>query len=138
MPLEVWLPLLNTSLIVVSGVFLLVGFFFIKRGNTTAHKASMLTAAAFAALFLVVYVVRYLVLEETVFAHTGWLKVVYLMLLAAHILMAIAIVPLVLITLRRALRGAFDKHKRIARIAFPIWLFVAASGWVIYWMLNFL
>ncbi len=138
MTLEVWLPLLNTSLIVISGGVLLLGFFFIKRGNIKAHKASMLTASAFAALFLVVYVIRYLVLEETVFAHQGWLKTVYLIILVTHIVMAIAIVPLVIVTVRRALKGAYDKHKRIARITFPIWLFVAASGWVIYWMLHYL
>jgi len=138
MPLEVWLPLLNTSLIVVSGAVLLLGFFFVKKGNINAHKASMLTASAFAASFLVVYVIRYLVLEETVFAHQGWIKAVYLILLVVHIVMAIAIVPLVIVTVRRALRGTFDKHKRIARITFPIWLFVAVSGWVIYWMLNYL
>lgn len=136
MPLESWLPALNTALIVISGLCLLVGFYFIKRKNVPAHKASMLTAAAFAGLFLIVYVIRYIVLDEKVFAHEGWIKTLYLGILVTHILMAIAIVPLVIITLRRALGGDFQRHKRIARVTFPIWLFVAVSGWVIYWMLN--
>ena len=136
MPLESWLPALNTALIVISGLCLLVGFYFIKRKNVPAHKASMLTAAVFAGLFLVVYVIRYIVLEEKVFAHPGWIKTLYLSILVTHIFMAITIVPLVIVTLRRALRGDFQRHKRIARVTFPIWLFVAVSGWVIYWMLN--
>lgn len=136
MALESWLPALNTALIVTSGLCLLVGFYFIKRKNVPAHKASMLTAAVFAGLFLLVYVIRYVVLDEKIFAHEGWIKTLYLSILATHIVMAIAIVPLVIITLRRALRGDFPRHKRIARVTFPIWLFVAVSGWVIYWMLN--
>lgn len=136
MALESWLPALNTALIVISGLCLLVGFFFIKRKNVPAHKASMLTASVFAGLFLVAYVIRYIVLDERVFPHTGWIKTLYLSILVTHILMAIAIVPLALFTLRRALRGDFERHKRIARVTFPIWLFVAVSGWVIYWMLN--
>ncbi len=136
MPLEVWLPALNTGLIVVSGAFLLLGFVFVKRGNVPAHKASMLTATAFAGLFLIVYVTRYVVLGETRFTQEGFIKAVYLGLLAVHIVAAIALVPLVLVTLRRALGGNFERHKRIARITFPTWLFVAASGWVIYWMLQ--
>jgi len=138
MALEVWLPLLNTSLIVISGVCLLVGVWFIKRNNVAAHKASMLTATMFAALFLIVYVTRYIVLDEKIFPHEGWLKAVYLVILIAHIVLAIGLAPLVLITLRRALAGNFEKHKRIAKITFPVWLFVAVSGWVIYWMLNYL
>lgn len=135
MPLEVWLPLLNTALIVTSGVFLLIGFFFVKRKNISAHKASMLTAASFAGLFLVVYVTRYVVLDEKIFTHSGWVKTVFLSILIGHIILAISIVPLVLITLRRAFRGDFQNHARIARVTFPIWLVVAVSGWVIYWML---
>jgi putative membrane protein len=138
MPLEVWLPLLNTSLIVISGVCLLIGVWFIKRKNVPAHKASMLTASSFAGLFLIVYVTRYFVLEETIFPHEGLLKIVYLSILIVHIIFAIGLLPLVIITLRRALTENFEKHKRIAKITFPVWLFVALSGWVIYWMLHYL
>lgn len=138
MPLEVWLPLLNTSLIVVSGVCLVVGFIFIKQRKIQLHKAFMLTATSFAGLFLIVYVIRYLVLEETKFQHEGILQIIYFTILIIHIIMAIVIVPLVLITLRRALREDFKNHKKIAKITFPIWLFVAISGWVVYWMLHHL
>lgn len=138
MPLEVWLPLLNTSLIVVSGVCLVVGFIFIKQRKIQLHKAFMLTATSFAGLFLIVYVIRYLVLEETKFQHEGMLQIIYFTILIIHIIMAIVIVPLVLITLRRALHEDFKNHKKIAKITFPIWLFVAISGWVVYWMLHHL
>jgi len=138
MPLEVWLPLLNTSLIVISGICLVIGFIFIKQQKIELHKAFMLTATTFAGLFLIVYVTRYLVLEETRFQHEGILQIIYFTILIVHIIMAIVIVPLVLITLRRALKEDFDKHKKIAKLTFPIWLFVAVSGWVVYYMLHHL
>lgn len=138
MPLDVWLPLLNTSLIVISGVCLVVGFIFIKQRKIQLHKAFMLTATSFAGLFLIVYVIRYMVLEETKFQHEGMLQIIYFTILIIHIIMAIVIVPLVLITLRRAFREDFKHHKKIAKITFPIWLFVAISGWVVYWMLHHL
>jgi len=134
-PLEQWLPPFNAGLIVVSGVFLVLGFVFIKRNNVQAHRRSMLSATVFAGLFLVVYVTRWFVIETKLFPSQGWIKTLYLSILVPHIVLAMAIVPLVLITLKRALSQDFERHKRIARLTFPIWLFVAVSGWVVYWML---
>ena len=135
MPLEQWLPSFNAGLIVVSGIFLVVGFVFIKRNNVQAHRRSMLSATVFAGLFLVVYVTRWFVIETKLFPSQGWIKTLYLSILVPHIVLAMAIVPLVLVTLKRALSQDFERHKRIARLTFPIWLFVAVSGWVVYWML---
>lgn len=135
MPLEQWLPSFNAGLIVVSGIFLVVGFVFIKRDNVQAHRRSMLSATVFAGLFLVVYVTRWFVIETKLFPSQGWIKTLYLSILVPHIVLAMAIVPLVLVTLKRALSQDFERHKRIARLTFPIWLFVAVSGWVVYWML---
>jgi len=134
-PLEQWLPSFNAGLIVVSGIFLVVGFVFIKRNNVQAHRRSMLSATVFAGLFLVVYVTRWFVIETKLFPSQGWIKTLYLSILVPHIVLAMAIVPLVLVTLKRALSQDFERHKRIARLTFPIWLFVAVSGWVVYWML---
>ena len=135
---EAWLPAFNTTLIVISGIALLLGFFFIKRKNIEAHKRSMLTATAFAGMFLVVYVVRWYLLGSKPFDGEGTIRTFYYVLLTSHIILAIAIVPMVIVTLRRALKENFDKHKAIARFTFPVWLYVAISGWAVYWMLYHL
>jgi putative membrane protein len=135
-PAPEWVALLNTSLIVVSGVFLLVGYLFIRQRKIELHKRSMLTATLFAALFLVVYVSRALLFETKVFAGEGLVRAVYLVILVSHTILAILVGPFVLVTLRRALRGEFPKHRQIARITFPMWLYVVVTGWLIYWMLH--
>jgi putative membrane protein len=133
--LEQWLPLLNTSLIVVSGGFLLLGYFFIRRRQITGHHRSMLTATVFAGLFLVVYVTRFLLLQPRIFAGAGPVRTAYLTILISHTILAVSVGPLALITLRRALRREYRRHRRIARITLPIWLYVVVTGWTIYWML---
>ncbi len=134
--IQSWLPLFNTSLILVSGAFLLAGYGFIRRKNVLAHRRAMLTAAVFAALFLVVYVTRALLFETKVFAGEGWIRVLYLAILISHTILAIALGPFALVTLRRALRGQFAQHRAIARLTFPMWLYVAGTGWIIYSMLH--
>ncbi len=157
-PAPEWVALLNTSLIVISGVFLLIGFYFIRQyqalrsrslagGEVAAsgksalrmielHKRSMLTATVFAALFLVVYVSRALLFETRLFAGEGLIRVIYLVILVTHTILAILVGPFALVTLRRAFRGDFPKHRQIARITFPMWLYVVVTGWIIYWMLH--
>ncbi len=130
--LERWLPLFNTALIGVSGAALLLGFLFVKRGNIPAHKRSMLTATVFAGLFLIVYVVRWALLGAKPFEGEGWVRTLYLGVLLSHTVLAVGIVPLVLLTLRRALREEFTAHRRVARITLPLWLYVVLTGWVIY------
>ncbi len=131
-----WVPLLNTSLIVVSGVFLALGYYFIRRKRVLAHQRCMLTATAFAGLFLIVYVTRAVLFETKVFAGEGWVRVVYLAILISHTILAIAVGPLVLVTLRRALRGEFARHRWLARITAPVWAYVVVTGWIIYLMLH--
>lgn len=135
-PAPEWLAMLNTALIVVSGVFLLVGYWFIRQRKIELHKRSMLTATVFAALFLVVYVSRALLFETKVFAGEGMVRIVYLTILISHTILATLVGPFALVTLWRALRGEFSKHRRIARITFPMWLYVVVTGWIIYWMLH--
>ena len=135
-PAPEWVALLNTSLIVISGIFLLLGYYFIRQRQIELHKRSMLTATGFAALCLVVYVSRALLFETKVFAGEGLVRAVYLTILISHTILAILVGPFALVTLRRALRGEYAKHKQIARITFPMWLYVVVTGWLIYWMLH--
>jgi putative membrane protein len=130
-----WLPWVNTALIVVSGAFLVLGYGFIRARRITAHHRSMLTATVFAGLFLIVYVTRFILFGSKGFPGSGAAYTVYLGILVPHIVLAVAVGPLALITILRAFGGQLAKHRRIARITLPIWAFVAASGWVIYLML---
>jgi putative membrane protein len=130
------LAAVNTALIVVSGVFLVIGYTLIRRRQVVWHRRAMLTAATFAGLFLVVYVVRYLTFRPRIFAGTGSVRALYLAILISHTVLAVALGPFVIITLRRALRRDFRRHRRLARITLPIWLYVVVTGWSIYYMLH--
>jgi putative membrane protein len=134
-PPEEWVPLLNAALIVISGVFLVIGYACIKQRRITWHRRSMLTASVFAALFLVVYVTRYLTLGSKIFPGEGVSRIIYFSILIPHTLIAIAVAPLAYITLRRALARRFARHRQIARITLPLWIYTAVSGWVVYLML---
>jgi putative membrane protein len=131
------LTVLSTACIVLSGASLLVGWYLIRwRRERTAHRNAMLTATAFAALFLVFYVTRWWVFGSKLFEGTGGWRVFYFSILAPHILLAIAVGPLAVRLIQLALvREDFVAHRRLARVTLPIWLFVAASGWLIYYLL---
>ncbi len=130
-----WLPLLDTSFIVLSGVSLLFGYYFIRRKEYQRHKWAMLTATTFAAFFLVTYVIRYLTTPTKIFAGSGAIRVFYLAILISHTILATIIIPFVLIVLYRALTKQFVRHKHLARKTLPMWLYVAFTGWIIYMML---
>lgn len=132
---EFWLPLLNAALIVISGVFLLIGYACIRTKRVIWHRRSMLTASVFAALFLIVYVTRYIWLGSKIFPGEGISRVVYLIILVSHIIIAISVAPLAYVTLRRALGGRFRLHRQIARVTLPLWLYAAVTGWVVYMLL---
>lgn len=129
------LPAFNTALIVVSGVFLVMGYAFIKKKNVEAHRRSMLTATVFAALFLVVYVIRAALFPTKHFEGTGTAYLIYLAILVPHMIAAVVVGPLALVAIARATRGNITGHRRVTRFAFPIWVYVAVTGWVIYAML---
>jgi putative membrane protein len=101
----------------------------------TWHRRSMITASVFAALFLVVYVTRFLTLGSKIFPGDGVSRVIYFSILIPHIIIAIAVGPLAFFTLRRALNRRFQKHRQLARITVPLWIYTAVSGWVVYAML---
>ena len=130
-----WLPLLNAGLIVTSGLFLAIGYVFIRRKRIELHRRCMIVATIFAGLFLVVYVTRALLYDTKLFASEGLIRAIYLAILGSHTVLAIAVAPMVLVTLRRALRGDFCRHRQLARITAPVWAYVVVTGWVIYMML---
>jgi putative membrane protein len=132
------LPHLNAALNASSTLLLLAGFYFISRRNVTAHRACMLAALAVSALFLVSYVVYHAQYGSVKFAGQGAARPVYFFILITHVVLAAAIVPLVIITARRALRGDFARHRRIARWTYPLWLYVSVTGVVVYLMLYHL
>jgi putative membrane protein len=136
--LEVWLPALNAALIVISGICLVIGYVCIRSRRIIWHRRSMLTASVFAALFLVVYVSRYLLLGSKIYPGEGVSRTVYLIILVSHTTIAIAVAPLAFVTLRRALAGRFALHRKIARVTVPLWIYTAVTGWIVYMLLYVL
>ena len=129
------LPALNATLNGVAALFLLGGYAFIKRRSIEAHRACMLAAVTASALFLISYLVYHANAGSKPFPGTGPVRAVYFFILITHIVLAAAIVPMVLITLSRALQKRFDRHASIARRTLPVWLYVSVTGVVIYVML---
>lgn len=131
------LTVLSTACIVLSGTSLLVGWYLIRwRRDRTAHRNAMLTATALAGLFLVFYVTRWAVFGTKLYAGTGAWRLLYFAILVPHVLLAIAVGPLAVRLIQLAMwREDFVAHRRLAKVTLPIWLFVAASGWAIYYLL---
>ena len=130
-----YLPSINASLNSACALFLVIGYLLIRRGHVTAHRVCMLSAFATSTLFLVSYLTYHYQVGSVPFEGRGWVRPLYFSVLISHTVLAVAIVPLVLVTLVRALRGRFERHKRIARWTLPIWLYVSVTGVVVYWML---
>jgi uncharacterized membrane protein YozB (DUF420 family) len=129
------LPSLNASLNSLSAAFLTLGFLFIKSKNIKAHKACMLAAFASSSLFLISYLVYHYQVGSVPFRGQGAIRTLYFTILLTHTILAVVVVPMALITLFRALRENFSKHRRIARWTFPIWLYVSVTGVLVYVML---
>jgi uncharacterized membrane protein YozB (DUF420 family) len=125
-------PALNASLNGLSGVLLLVGHKFIRRKRVAAHRVCMLAAFACSTIFLACYLYYHFHAGVIRFQGHGWIRPVYFALLTSHTLLAIVVVPMVLITLARALRSDFEKHRAIARWTYPIWLYVSVTGVLVY------
>jgi putative membrane protein len=134
-------PHLNAALNALSGVFLMAGFYFIMNSEVRRHRAAMLSASIVSALFLISYVTHhalrsyYFGIGPTKFTGTGLSRPVYFTVLTSHTILATVIGPFVLLTLWRGLKGRFDAHKRIARLVYPVWLYVSLTGVIVYLML---
>jgi len=132
----IFLPQLNALLNGLSAVALCGGLSFIRHKNWRAHRASMLAAFGFSSLFLVSYIVNHALRGDTHFPGVGTARTVYLSILASHILFSIVALPMVLMTLFFALSGRFRMHRRLARVTFPIWLYVSITGVVVFVFLK--
>lgn len=131
-----FLPALNATINGTVSLLLILGVVLIKQGKRDAHQLVMTTAIALSALFLISYVLYHTTHESTSYGGEGIMRSVYLFILITHIILAIVIVPLVLITFVRAWARKFDQHKKIARITFPLWLYVSITGVVVYLMIS--
>jgi uncharacterized membrane protein YozB (DUF420 family) len=129
------LPTLNAILNGTSGVCLLLGWLLIRSGRREGHRGAMLAAVVCSALFLVSYLVYHAQVGSVRFTGQGPIRRVYFTILISHTFLAVVIVPLVLVTLTRALRGRFAAHRAVARITLPLWGWVSLSGVAVYWML---
>ncbi len=128
-------PELNATLNFLSAVLVTLGIFFIKRKNTTAHKACMITAFFTSVAFLASYLYYHYRAGSKHFAGTGSVRTLYFTILLSHTILAVVIVPMVVTTLRRAWRADYEAHVRIARWTWPVWMYVSVTGVVIYLML---
>jgi len=128
-------PVIDASLNGTSAVLLVVGRGLIKRGRIAAHRVVMITALTSSSLFLASYLYYHWHVGSVHFQGQGWSRPVYFTILISHTILAATIVPMIIITLNRALRERFDKHQAIARWTYPLWLYVSVTGVVIYLML---
>jgi putative membrane protein len=131
-----FLPAFNALINFTCSVLLILALIAIKQGNRKKHERLMTTTIALSGLFLVSYVIYHATSEPTPFGGTGFIKYFYYFILITHVVLAAAILPLVLITYVRALSEKFDKHKKIAKITWPLWLYVTLTGVLVYLMIS--
>ena len=126
---------LNASLNGVSAILLVGGYAAIRNGKIAVHKTFMISAFAVSSVFLASYLVYHYRVGHVVFQGQGWIRPVYFTLLTTHTILAVVIVPMILVTLRRAWLGKFDRHRVIARWTLPLWFYVSVTGVIVYLML---
>ena len=132
------LPHLNAALNATAAVFLTIGWVLIRRKRIAAHRRFMIAAFTTSALFLISYVVYHAQVGSRPFPGTGALRTIYFAILIPHVVLAAAVLPLAIVTLRRGLARDDARHRRIARWTLPIWLFVSVTGVLVYLMLYWL
>jgi putative membrane protein len=131
-----FLPAVNASLNALAAVFLCTGYVAIRNKAQRLHKYCMVSAFAASSLFLLCYVTYHFVHGDTKYQGSGPLRLIYFAVLSTHVLLSMSVVPLALTSLYFAAKGAFGKHRRIARVTLPIWLYVSVTGVLIYFMLR--
>jgi putative membrane protein len=130
-----FLPPIYATINGITAILLIVAYFAIKRKNIVLHEQLMKTAIGLSLIFLVMYVAYHMTSDPTPYGGEGFIKYVYYFILISHILLSIGIIPMVLITYVRALSNLFFEHKKIARYTFPIWLYIAVTGVIVYLMI---
>ena len=131
-----FLPPIYASINGLTAILLVTAVWAIKNGNRKLHETLMKTAIACSVLFLAMYVAYHMTSPSTKFGGEGWVRSVYFILLLSHISLSIVVIPLVLVSYVRALAEKFDKHKKITKYTFPIWLYVAVTGVIVYLMIS--
>jgi uncharacterized membrane protein YozB (DUF420 family) len=129
------LPALNATLNGISAVLLVIGFVFIKQRNIVWHRRTMLAAFTMSALFLVSYVIYHAQVGSKPYEGTGIMRTIYFAILIPHVILAAVVLPMQFITLARGLKMDKVRHRKIAKITLPIWLYVSVTGVVVYLML---
>ena len=129
------LPAVNASLNALSGILLLVGYVLIRRRRIETHRKVMIAAFVTSSIFLVCYVVYHAEVGSVRFTRQGFVRPLYFTILATHVTLAAAVVPLALVTLSRGLKARYARHRAIARWTFPIWLYVSVTGVLVYVLL---
>lgn len=132
----IYLPPIYATINAVTAILLVLAVINIKRGNRFLHEVFMKSSIILSVIFLGMYVAYHMTSDPTPFGGEGTIKYVYYIILVSHIVLSITVIPLVLITYVRAITGRFPQHKKIARITFPIWLYVAVTGVVVYLMIS--
>ena len=135
MPQLTDLPTINAALNATSAVLLVIGYGLIRRRRIAAHRAVMIAAFSCSVLFLISYLTYHFQVGSVRFQGTGGVRTLYFAILLTHTVLAAAVPFLAAITLVRALRERFDRHRAIARWTLPIWLYVSVTGVAVYWML---
>jgi putative membrane protein len=130
------LPHVNAVINTITSLLLLCGLYFIKNKRIAYHRICMLSAFALGCLFLVGYIIYHSSVPSTSFGGEGAIRIVYYTLLISHILLAIVVVPFVLLALYHALKDNLERHKRIVKIAFPVWLYVSITGVLVYLFIS--
>jgi len=130
-PLPTIMACLNTA----ATVSLVTGYVFIRKKNVAAHRRAMLTAFGISALFLLTYLLHHATVGDVRFRGHGFVRTLYLVILIPHVLLAVTVLPLAIVTIRRGLAGRIALHRPLAKITFPIWLYVSVTGVVVYVML---
>lgn len=131
-------PAINAALNLTCFCYLVAGRIAIARGDRALHRQRMMTAFKVACVFLVSYLIRFATTGPHRYPGHGIDRVIYLVMLASHMVLAMALVPLVIVALRRALRGDFAAHRRMVKYTFPIWMYVSVTGVLVYVMLYWL
>ncbi len=131
-----FLPPIYATINGVTAVLLVVSYISIKNGNRARHELVNKICLLLSGLFLVMYVLYHITSETTTYGGVGFIRYLYFFILVTHIILSITVIPFVLFTFSRALAGNFERHKRLAKFTFPLWLYVAVTGVVVYLMIS--
>lgn len=129
------LPAVNASLNALSGLLLLVGYALIKSGRRDQHRAVMIAAFTSSALFLISYLVYHAQVGSVPFTRQGFVRPLYFTILLTHVVLAAVVLPMIILTMTRGLKGRFREHRKIARWTFPVWMYVSVTGVLVYVLL---